>query len=458
MGGDVALPPDPSATAAAAPPPAVAPPPPTMPCTCLLPTCPACSGAGTVVLGPTSSQALPKRKWNNWKGRTASESARRLVASVHDELQDMLDTAAPEQILTRGRGWSSISSGDVSKGSRLEKVVARLCRCGITTVMQARRFDGEREKPHKRGAKRAAAETESDDGGSKSGDAQDVAWPDATQGLEQASMQSTPQMQEVGGVRARYLPQALFQPQERAIALTIGRLILWGTVNGIPQRTLEGLMAQISLTRAQLGEKYHGAWFASIFSRLATLMCQRMTCSRFNNPPFNLPFPSAFRLVWDGITLRNGATVIPILVAFTDYSGCIASELVDVPISQGSKGPEVAALVNAALEQQLSLSKKVTFRSVSGLRSRRGVTRSGTQASSQGAADQRMSSRCDLLTSMLVDRAYSGKTGNKAYEHLGQLLGLKSRVGLADKIHCCTGAADYMWSGGEACSKSEGQR
>ena len=77
-------------------------------------------------------------------------------------------------------------------------------------------------------------------------------------------MRSIPQMQEVGGVRGRYLPQALLLPQEHAIALTIGRIIIWGTVNAIPQRILEGLMAQLSLTSAQLGEKYHAAWFASI--------------------------------------------------------------------------------------------------------------------------------------------------------------------------------------------------
>ena len=78
-------------------------------------------------------------------------------------------------------------------------------------------------------------------------------------------MQSIPKMQEVGGVRGRYLPQAMLLPQEHAIALTIGRIIIWGTVNAIPQRTIEGLMAQISLTSANLGEKYHGAWFAPIY-------------------------------------------------------------------------------------------------------------------------------------------------------------------------------------------------
>jgi len=159
-------------------------------------------------------------------------------------------------------------------------------------------------------------------------------------------------------------------------------------------------------------------------------------------------------LVWDGITLRNGATVIPILVVSTDSSGRIASELVDVPISQGSRGPEVAALVHGVLEKVLCLSQKIVFRSASGLRVQ-GVASSSAQASSQGAAGQRRGNRSDLLTSMLVDRAYSGKTGNKADEHLCQMLGLTARLGLADKIHCCTGAADRAWSGKRSAAKEE---
>ena len=86
----------------------------------------------------------------------------------------------------------------------------------------------------------------------------------------------------------------------------------------------------------KLGEKYHGAWFASIFSGIAALSCERLTSSRFNDPLVNLPFPSAFRVVWDGTTLKNVATVIPIIVVVTDYVGRIVSEPVDAPIGQGS--------------------------------------------------------------------------------------------------------------------------
>ena len=84
-------------------------------------------------------------------------------------------------------------------------------------------------------------------------------------------------------------------------------------------------------------------------------------------------------------------------------------------------------------KKKRSLSNKVVFRSWS-------------SGCSQGASGERMSSRCDLLTSVLVDRAYSGKTGNKADGTLGNLFGLNTRVGLADKIYCCTIAANVVWS------------
>ena len=49
--------------------------------------------------------------------------------------------------------------------------------------------------------------------GEECGEEHDTVWPDAEQGLEQASMQPIPKMQEVGGVRGRYLRQALLLPQ-----------------------------------------------------------------------------------------------------------------------------------------------------------------------------------------------------------------------------------------------------
>ena len=116
--------------------------------------------------------------------------------------------------------------------------MARLCRCGITAVVQSRRRDGPRAQPCQQGAKRAHASTGDEDGsakcGEECGEENDTICPDVEQGLEQASMQSIPTMQEVGGVRGRYLPQALLRPQEHAIALTIGLIIIWCTVSATP--------------------------------------------------------------------------------------------------------------------------------------------------------------------------------------------------------------------------------
>ena len=129
----------------------------------------------------------------------------------------------------------------------------------------------------------------------------------------------------------------------------------------------------------------HGSHPLSWASGMADLMCERLTSSRFNDPLVNLPFPSAFRVVWDGITLKNGAKkVIPIIVVVPDY-GHIVSELVDALISQGSSGVDMAAVVHGVLERICSLSKKVVFRSRS-------------SSSWQGASGERMSSRCVLLT------------------------------------------------------------
>ena len=49
---------------------------------------------------------------------------------------------------------------------------------------------------------------------------------------------------------------------------------------------------------------------------------------------------------------------------------------------------------------------------------------------------------------MVTDRAYSGLTGNKAELELATKLGIKgvSRIGLADKMHCYSSAAEDAWN------------
>ena len=101
--------------------------------------------------------------------------------------------------------------------------------------------------------------------GEECGEEHDVVWPYVKQRLEQASMQPIPKMQEVGGVRGALLTSGIGSSARARNRSHHWAHFIWGTVNAIPQRSLEGLMAQLSLTSAQLGEKYHGAWFASIF-------------------------------------------------------------------------------------------------------------------------------------------------------------------------------------------------
>ena len=86
-------------------------------CANLRPDCLVCSSAwvGQVMPGETGPQGLPNAPWASWMGRAASATILRLAVFVYDELHTMLGAAAPDQILARGQGWSSIVSGDTSK-------------------------------------------------------------------------------------------------------------------------------------------------------------------------------------------------------------------------------------------------------------------------------------------------------------------------------------------------------
>ena len=125
-------------------------------------------------------------------------------------------------------------------------------------------------------------------------------------------------------------------------------------------------MEQIALANSQLGEKTMKLGSHVCFPAWH-LGCAKFDMLSLSRHPLNLPFPNTFRLVWDGITLRNGATVIPIFVVLTDHFGRIASELVDGPISQVSRGLEVVHWFMVIM-RKCSVSARVVFRSVSGLR------------------------------------------------------------------------------------------
>ena len=360
----------------------------------------------------------------------------RLIAAVHDELQQMLQEG--EGWLAKGKGWDRITSMRQDphsyNASRLEKVVARLCGCSCPLVRKARSHSKKRDvAPMLRGRKRRRLEhATSSDGKESSKETVGGITALWEGGVEEASLQSTPARHRLGNVRGKFLPLAVGNPIQHAIGLTLGRLMVWSFVNGIPRAAMTGLMTQMTLAGVHLGDKYQDHNAMMTYTGIVFLVLQRLMRCRFNDAIPNLPFASAFRLIWDGITLRNGATVIPILVVFTNRSGEIVSEVVDIPLSKGSQGPETANTVFKVLEDILAIQKHVRYFSKAGL-------------PLQNASAHMVRPRVDALTSMVVDRAYSGSTGNKADLLLGELLQLDKRVGLADKVHCCTTAASIVW-------------
>ena len=75
-------------------------------------------------------------------------------------------------------------------------------------------------------------------------------------GVEEASLQSTPARHRLGNVRGKFLPLAVGNPIQHAIGLTLGRLMVWSFVNGIPRAAMTGLMTQMTLAGVHLGDKY----------------------------------------------------------------------------------------------------------------------------------------------------------------------------------------------------------
>ena len=89
--------------------------------------------------------------------------------------------------------------------------------------------------------------------------------------------------------------------------------------------------------------------------------------------------------------------------------------------------------------------------------SRRGLGLSevaNAAASPQGHEGRRVQ-RGVFLTSICVDRAYSGRTGSGADLWLSEQLGVRGflgrtrRVGMSDLFHCFDGCAKQVWNGGE---------
>ena len=164
------------------------------------------------------------------------------IAAVHDELQQMLQEG--EGWLAKGKGWDRIPSMRQDRhsynASRLEKVVARLCGCSFWLVRKARSHSKNKDvAPMLRGRKRRRLEHATSSDGKESSKETfggiSALWEG---GVEEASLQSTPARHRLGNVRGKFLPLAVENLLHHAIGLTLGRVMVWSCVNGIPRAAM----------------------------------------------------------------------------------------------------------------------------------------------------------------------------------------------------------------------------
>ena len=95
-----------------------------------------------------------------------------------------------------------------------------------------------------------------------------------------------------------------------------------------------------------------------VFGSLAASATRILSSVMFRNGPCNLPFPSAWRVTFDGVTIKNGATVLFVLIVFASERGEIESVLIDVVVSKGGSGPAVARVVFSVLQEHLRIEDK----------------------------------------------------------------------------------------------------
>ena len=252
-------------------------------------------------------------------GVTLTPEQKRVVNFVYRELFHMLEQEhspahSAAKFLAKGPDWTNLIVEGDGFGSRLENLVAKLCHCGVRAVQGACRDVAGAEA-------QCVAIPESLPRGRQPKPRASPPPPEKTLCIPDnavAIMQDTEDIHGIGnvsrpwvsraGVLGTFLPSAEKSPQSHAIAVVHGRLLLWGIVHGIPYRTLLGVSAQLALAHAPVAQKYQGWATRSIFSGIAAGLCQDVCCARFWRSPPNLPHPSAWRLSFDGVTIKNGST------------------------------------------------------------------------------------------------------------------------------------------------------
>ena len=109
--------------------------------------------------------------------------------------------------------------------------------------------------------------------------------------MEQASSHEQLKMQELGGVRGRYLVGASLQPQEHAIVVVIGSIVIWGVVNATPLRTLRGLDGTYGFGQHSIRREMPWSLFRKFAFQLSISDVSKVGMLTRSRHPFQLALP-----------------------------------------------------------------------------------------------------------------------------------------------------------------------
>ena len=243
------------------------------------------------------------------------------------------------------------------KGTVHDWLVARICQVGVRSVQRSRRCranEGIAMAARRRGRKRKSEEVM--DRGTQ------LLYPATTREPPRCDAGTTAvSLQESGksilhGVEGRFLLASESNAQAHATALVLGRLYLLTVERLVSERTLPYLLRLLQQSGVPVGQVCHNPTQVRAFLNVCAAMRSKWTRQDFWTPPRNLSHPSAWRLVFDGFTLRSGATVIVVLVVYTNSKGEIATEFLGcTPPSDDSTGPACATKIVELLEDRLGV-------------------------------------------------------------------------------------------------------
>ena len=381
-----------------------------------------------------------------------------VIATIDARLRNILAGNSSPAYLAKGSQYDNLPtmhSGCFPKGSRHDHLVAYLCNVGVRTVQSARQRAAAAASAHgqvaprqsgvKRGAKVQEPEDEQEQPLPRrraEGDVNTHVDEHMVSALQSAGYQTH------HGVSGHFVQGSAINSANHAIALVLGRLYVYALLKNIPDSTVLGLLALFHLSGIDIGQRHHHEHVLSAYGGIVARMCLHAKAVQFGQKPTNLLHPSAWRLIFDGITLRNGATVTVVLICYTNRSGEIEVVYLGCARCGARSNAEASGkAILSVLEETLSISEtNATCIQAPGLP----LSQDVALGSSQG---QRKVRRGMFLTSIPCDRAYCGRTGTGTDAWLSDKLGVRGllgtarRVGMADLFHCYDGSARKIWRG-----------